>query len=81
MKQFWRDKEFWLDTLERAFKTATQTAIAAIGTAEVIHHVDWKFVISTVALATVLSVLSSISSMSITGRNRASLLAKRLSDN
>ena len=67
-------KQFWLDALERAIKTAAQTAVASIGTAEMMQQVNWQFVASTVALATVLSLLTSIGSKGITGKDSASLI-------
>lgn len=53
---------FWGASVERAVKTAAQTALATIGTTAVIHEVDWLIVGSATALATVLSVLTSIAS-------------------
>lgn len=44
----------------RAAKTIAQTAIAAIGTTALITEVNWAVVLSTSALAGVLSVLTSI---------------------
>lgn len=51
---------FWAATAERAARTAAQTAIATIGTTAAIHQVDWVMVGSVTALATVLSVLTSV---------------------
>lgn len=47
----------------RAIKTVTQTAIATIGTTAMIREVDWAVVLSTSALAGVLSVLTSIAGL------------------
>lgn len=47
----------------RAAKTMAQTAIATIGTAAVISSVDWRIVISSTALAGLLSVLSSVAGL------------------
>lgn len=46
--------------LLRAARTAAQTAIATIGTTTVIEGVDWQLVASTTALASVLSLLTSV---------------------
>ena len=54
--------KFWKAAAERALKTAAQSAIATIGTTALIHEVDWAVVGSATALATVLSVLTSIAS-------------------
>jgi hypothetical protein len=53
-------KEFWSYAGERAIKTAAQVAVASIGTAVMFHDVDWVAVVSITALATVLSVLTSV---------------------
>lgn len=46
--------------LLRALRTAAQTAIATIGTTTVIEGVDWRLVASTTALASLLSLLTSV---------------------
>lgn len=65
---------FFKDLLERALKTAAQTAIATIGTTATLGAVDWKLVLSTVLMASLLSALTSIASRSITSTNTASLV-------
>ncbi len=47
----------------RAIKTVAQKAIATIGTTAMIREVDWAVVLSTSALAGVLSVLTSIAGL------------------
>jgi len=46
--------------LIRAARTAAQTAIAAIGAATVLTDIDWVLAGSTIAVATILSVLNSV---------------------
>lgn len=47
----------------RAVKTMAQTAIAAIGTSVLMDDVEWARLISTVALAGMLSVLTSLAGL------------------
>ena len=47
----------------RAVKTMAQAAIAMIGTAAIISEVDWKYVISAVALSGILSILTSLAGL------------------
>ena len=47
----------------RAVKPVAQAAMAAIGAAAVMGEVDWKYVISTSALAGVLSLLTSVAGL------------------
>jgi hypothetical protein len=47
----------------RAIRTAAQTAVAAIGTTAVIYDVDWRIVGGTVALATMMSYLTSLAGL------------------
>jgi hypothetical protein len=46
-------------SLIRAARTVAQTAIATIGTTTVISGVDWQLVLSTTALAGLMSLLTS----------------------
>lgn len=58
-----RTKEYWIEWTKRAgmraVKTMAQTAIAAIGSTALLTEVNWAVVASTVALAGVLSLLTS----------------------
>lgn len=66
---------FWKDALERAVKTAAQTAVALIGTGMVgILDVDWVQVASVSGVAALLSVLTSIGSDPFADRGTASLV-------
>ena len=47
----------------RAVKTVAQTAVATIGTTAMITSVDWRVVVSTAALAGILSVLTSVAGL------------------
>lgn len=53
--------DFWKGSVERAIRTAAQTAIALIGTDQVgILNLDWAQIGSVTATATLLSLLMSI---------------------
>lgn len=47
----------------RALKTVAQTALATIGTAAVLAEVNWIVVVSSAALAGVLSLLTSLAGL------------------
>lgn len=47
----------------RAIKTVAQTMIATIGTTAVVSEVDWVVVVSTSAIAGLLSLLTSIAGL------------------
>ena len=53
-------KSFWKAALIRAIRTICQTAIATIGTTAVLEEVNWILVLSSSALAGLLSILNSI---------------------
>lgn len=67
-------KLFIYDLIERAVKTAAQTAIATIGTSSVFGDVNWGVVASTAGLAAVISILTSIASRSIGDKDNASII-------
>ena len=54
------NKAFWKAALIRAIRTICQTAIATIGTTALIEEVNWLLVLSSAALAGLLSILNSI---------------------
>ncbi|TCD53780.1 holin [Alloscardovia theropitheci] len=57
------NKEFWLDTAERAVKTAAQAAIGVLGTGAVgLLQIDWTNVLSVTLMAALISILTSIAS-------------------
>ena len=47
----------------RALKTVAQTTIAAVGTTAAVNEVDWRVVLSTAALAGLLSLLTSVAGL------------------
>jgi len=67
-------KRFWKDALERAVKTAAQAAIAVIGSAQVMGEVRWGMAVSSVVLATLLSLLTSLGSWKMGDGESASLV-------
>ena len=57
---------FVTQLLERAIKTAAQSALAIIAATQLDwFHADWKAIAGTIATATVASVLTSLVSMNI----------------
>lgn len=59
-----KNKEYWIRWAKaagvRAVKTVSQTFVAAIGTATALGAVDWQMVLSTAALAGILSIATSV---------------------
>ena len=47
----------------RCVKTMAQAAIAIIGTSTVIDQIDWKIVLSSTAVAGILSILTSLAGL------------------
>lgn len=57
-------EKHWIEAAGiRAVKTMAQTAIAAIGTSVLMDDVEWRRLISTVALAGLLSILTSLAGL------------------
>lgn len=73
---------FWLHAFERAVKTVAQTAVALIGAeAFDVLSFDWKALAATSAGAGIVSILTSVASIQITGNiNDPSLLRKQEGD-
>lgn len=75
MSSVYLEKQFWLSSLERAFKTFAQSIVALIGTQVMgILDVDWVQILSVSALAAVVSVLTSVASAEL-GKSRGPSLA------
>ena len=55
--------KWWKAAGIRAIKTVAQTAVATIGTSAVISEVNWLIVASASALASILSLLTSIAGL------------------
>lgn len=58
MKKF-NAKTWWKASAIRAIRTMAQSAVAVMGTTALITEVDWKIVLSTAAMAGLLSFLNS----------------------
>ena len=60
------NKTFFKQLLERAVKTAAQSALALVVAAHFDwFHADWRSIVGTIATATVASVLTSLASNSV----------------
>lgn len=59
-----KNKQYWIKWVKaagiRAIKTVAQTFVATIGTSTALGMVDWQLVLSTSALAGILSIATSI---------------------
>lgn len=53
--------EFWKAAMIRAVRTMAECALAYIGTATMLHEVNWLGVLSSAAMGGVVSVLMAIS--------------------
>lgn len=60
-----RTKTFWLDVLERAVRTAAQSALGFLGVGTGLLDVDWKAAALAVAVATATSLVMSILSVGV----------------
>lgn len=60
-------RKFWQNALERAIKTAAQTAVALllVSTTTGVLDVDWQQTASVAALAAIVSVLTSVAGRDI----------------
>lgn len=56
-------KQWWKAAGIRAVKTMAQTFVATVGTTTMITGVDWAVVVSTTALAGVLSIATSVAGL------------------
>ena len=56
-------KKWWSAAGIRAVKTMAQTIISMVATAVVLSDVDWKYTISAMALAGILSIVTSIAGL------------------
>jgi len=74
-------KIFIKDMLERAIKTAAQSALAVIGASHFISEIDWLKCLSAIAFATLLSVLTSVSSFRFGDKGTASAVKIETEEN
>lgn len=58
-----KSADWWAASLIRALRTAAQTAIASLGTTALLTEVNWAVIGSTVGMAVVLSILTSIAGL------------------
>ena len=58
-----KNKEWWDAAITRALKTYFQTLVATVGTASMIGDVNWVAVLSTSALAGILSLCTSLAGL------------------
>ena len=80
MSSVYLEKQFWLSSIERAFKTFAQSVVALIGTQALgILDVDWVQILSVAALAAVVSVLTSVASAELGKSRGPSLVSETIS--
>lgn len=65
------NKVWWNKALIRCIKTMAQSGIAVIGTSTIISQIDWKVVVSTVAVSGLLSLLTSLGGLPEVEEERA----------
>lgn len=72
-------KAFWLDTLERAVKTAAQSAVAVLATVATFGDLSsgWDEALFLIGVATATSILTSIASSRVGTPADASLVTKK----
>ena len=69
-------KSFWKGALERAIRTFCQTLVAVVGASKFDWmSADWQTIVATSAIATGLSVLTSIAGVNIGEKGSSSLVA------
>ena len=73
----WSSKQFWLDLLDRAFKTAIQFLLTALVGKEAIGILDvpWGHLANAGLLMVLISVLTSLASGTLGDRNTAALVS------
>jgi LDH2 family malate/lactate/ureidoglycolate dehydrogenase len=67
--------KFWKDAIERAIKTAAQTGVALLSVESISPlDMDWQQIGLTVAMAAVISILTSVASSGVGDNTSASLI-------
>lgn len=61
--KYLKSADWWSAACTRCLKTMCQTAIAMVGTSQMMEQVDLKVVISSTALAGILSLLTSLAGL------------------
>lgn len=55
-----KNKEFWIAAGHRALWTFCEVFLGTIGSASLLEEVNWKFVLSASAMATIISLAKSV---------------------